>query len=78
MMNKIVREHYPVEKLPEDLRAELGLARTVTLVIESEDRPSREAERKAAIDELRRLRSTLKPSENDSVARVRQLRDEWD
>ena len=77
-MNKIVREHYPVERLPEDLQAELGLARTVTLVIEAEDSPSRDAERKAAIEELLELRSKLKPSANDSVARVRQLRDEWD
>ena len=38
-MNKIVREHYPVEKLPEDLRAELGLAQTVTVVIEAETPP---------------------------------------
>jgi hypothetical protein len=77
-MNKIVREHYPVERLPEDLQAELGLARTVTLVIEAEDDPSRDAERKAAIAELIELRSKLKPSANDSVARVRELRDEWD
>ncbi len=77
-MNKIVREHYPVEKLPEDLQAELGLARTVTLVIEAEDGPSRDAERKAAIAELLEHRRQLAPSANDSVERVRKLRDEWD
>ena len=77
-MNKIVREHYPVEKLPEDLRAELGLVRTVTVVIEAEDeRPSR-ADRDAAIAELQELRRKLKPSADDSVERVRKLRDEWD
>ncbi len=35
-MNRIVREHYPVEKLPEDLRAELGVAVSVKLTIEAE------------------------------------------
>ncbi|MFN3673175.1 MAG: hypothetical protein ACK4VM_14815 [Bosea sp. (in: a-proteobacteria)] len=77
-MNKIVREHYPVERLPEDLRAELGLARTVTVVIEAEDNRSTGAARAAAIAELLAHRRTLAPSANDSVERVRQLRDEWD
>lgn len=76
-MNKIVREHYPVERLPEDLRAELGLARTVTLVIETDDAETRSAARAAAIAELLEHRRKLKPSANDSVARVRKLRDEW-
>jgi len=77
-MNKIVREHYPVEKLPADLRAELGLARTVTVVIEAEDESLSKADREAAIAELRELRRKLKPSADDSVERIRKLRDEWD
>lgn len=77
-MNKIVREHYPVEKLPEDLRAELGLAQTVTLVIETNDEEARSAARTAAIAELLEHRRKLKPSDSDSVERVRKLRDEWD
>ena len=77
-MNKIVQRHYPVEKLPEDLRAELGLARTATVTIEIDEVRSRNDERAAAIAELLEHRKTLRPSENDSVARVRQLRDEWD
>lgn len=77
-MNKIVREHYPVERLPADLRADLGLAKTVTLVIETEDDPSRSAARAAAIAELLEHRRKLAPSVSDSVERVRKLRDEWD
>lgn len=77
-MNKIVQKHYPVEKLPEDLRAELGLAKTATVTIEVEKSKSRSDERAAAIAELLEHRKTLRPSEDDSVARVRQLRDEWD
>ncbi len=77
-MNKIVREHYPVENLPEDLRAELGVARTVTLVIEAEDDHSRRDARAAAIAELLEHRRKLVPSTSDSVEQVRKLRDEWD
>ena len=77
-MNKIVREHYPVAKLPKDLRAELGLAQTVTLVIETNDEDSRSVARAAAIAELLEHRRNLKPSDSDSVERVRKLRDEWD
>lgn len=77
-MNKIVREHYPVDRLPEDLRAELGLARTVTLVIETEDDQSKSTARAAAIAELLEHRRKLVPTTEDSVERVRKLRDEWD
>lgn len=36
-MNKIVKEHYPVEKLPEDLRAGLGAATHVRITVVLED-----------------------------------------
>lgn len=77
-MNKIVREHYPVERLPEDLRAELGLAATVTLTIELEAGPNDKARRDAAIAELLEHRRRLQPSTEGSVETVRRLRDEWD
>ena len=35
-MNKIVRDHYPVANLPEDLREGLGDVATVRVVVESE------------------------------------------
>jgi hypothetical protein len=76
-MNKIVREHYPVERLPEDLRVDLGLARTVKVTIVAEDVVGEQQDHQAAIAELRELRSRLKPSPSDSVERVRALRDEW-
>jgi hypothetical protein len=42
-MNRIVREHYPVSKLPDDLREGLDLAQevTVTVVAESASMPRR-------------------------------------
>jgi hypothetical protein len=36
-MNKIVREHYPVENLPEDLREGLQAGATVRVVLEVEE-----------------------------------------
>lgn len=79
-MNKVVREHYPVEKLPADLRADLGLARTVTVTIETEERPAEVACTRSA---LRRARELVRAGRiapvtaQEAVSRVRALRDEW-
>jgi hypothetical protein len=35
-MNRIVREHYPVEKLPEDLREGIPAGEQVTVTVEAE------------------------------------------
>lgn len=76
-MNKIVREHYPVERLPEDLRAELGLARTVTVTLEQEDSVGPPPDREW-LERLRQRSHDLPPATDDPVARIRRLRDEWD
>ncbi len=66
-MNKIVRDHYPVEKLPEDLRAGLSLDGHVTvtivsnddvqanLMLEAMDAPDRPQRPKDEIDRLMKL-----------------------
>jgi predicted RND superfamily exporter protein len=78
-MNKIVREHYPVEKLPADLRSELGLAQTVTVTIEAEERSQpRDPRVRQAIEKLRAHRARAPVSPSDAVERVSRLRDEWD
>jgi hypothetical protein len=77
-MNKIVREHYPVNRLPEDLREGLNPNDVVRVVIE-EAHAERSGDRSA--DELRKLIEEARrtaPLDQDSVARVRKLRDEWD
>jgi hypothetical protein len=38
-MNKIVREHYPVANLPDDLKGGLAADATVRVVLEVEDQP---------------------------------------
>jgi hypothetical protein len=91
IMNKIVREHYPVSKLPEDLRQEFEGSDTVRITIQEEEGPVglaavEEAERKyqkylqevaarAPID-IGAHRGNITIEE--AVARVRSLRDEWD
>ncbi|MDP3545697.1 hypothetical protein ACJ4V0_08345 [Phreatobacter sp. HK31-P] len=42
-MNEIVKPHYPVSQLPEDLRRELGDVSHVTLRIETEPSARRES-----------------------------------
>ncbi len=84
--DKIIREDYPVEKLPEDLREGLGDAARVRVTIEAEatrtiapeERRRRWLEIKAQIDRLRASPNFTPVSTDEAVARVRALRDEWD
>ncbi|ARN81643.1 hypothetical protein [Methylocystis bryophila] len=39
-MNKIVRAHFPVEKLPQELRVGLDLTRKATITVELEENGS--------------------------------------
>ena len=75
-MNKVVREHYPAAKLPDDLRGTLDLGARVKVTIVEET--SRATARAQAIADLIAHREMLRPSANDAVERVRALRDEWD
>ncbi|MGF9693841.1 hypothetical protein AAIH46_13570 [Rhizobium sp. 0TCS1.26] len=81
-MNKIVREHYPVEKLPEDLREGLEAGSTVRVVVEVEavkveQRPMSFHESMRQIEEYRR-NNPERVTVEDAVHRIRELRDEWD
>ena len=71
-MNKIVMEHYPVEKLPEDLRARFFGQATVRLTVENE-RPSPLTRE----DILAFLDKPIGEPVN-TVEGIRALRDEWD
>jgi hypothetical protein len=60
-MNRIVREHYPVEKLPEDLRVGLnprGKA-TVTIITDSVQPPQRLLDAMDAPDRPRRAKDEI-------------------
>lgn len=87
-MNKIVRDHYPVANLPEDLREGLMAEGTVRIVIEEtagipdrfeykHRKPMTAAE---AVESIRKYKAEGHKSvtAEEAVARIRALRDEWD
>lgn len=88
-MNKIVREHYPVEKLPEDLRPLVQGANEVTIVMTIEDEgnddnnvpaPLSTADAVALMRQMQREAASegRSVSTEEAVRRIRELRDEWD
>tara|TARA_R110002020_G_scaffold238712_1_gene451219 strand:+ start:1072 stop:1323 length:252 start_codon:yes stop_codon:yes gene_type:complete len=82
-MNKIVREHYPVENLPEDLRALVGDAESVTVELTQDNRYHAPLSKEQAIALMRQMQKEnvekrTSISTEEAVARIRELRDEWD
>lgn len=77
-MNKIVKEHYPASRLPVELREGIDPAGHVTVtVIEEEGRkPLSRDELRALIEQAQR--EATGGTIEDAVARVRELREEWD
>lgn len=78
-MNKIVREHYPASKLPEELRTGLPSDASVKVTVE-EELPEGRTSRAEFAKQLEAVRRNLdrKVSVEEAVARIRELRDEWD
>jgi hypothetical protein len=70
-MSKIVIHHYPVLKLPADIRRGLDSSRAVKITIEQEGlRP-----------QSRKMPRNVPPTEKEveeSVSRIRELRNEWE
>ena len=74
-MNRIIREHYPASKLPEDLRVGVDPSSTVTVtIIEEEKRP----ERVMSLEEIFSLKGFRRRSAAEIDADLRRQRDEWD
>jgi len=73
-MNKIVREHYPAERLPEELQEGLAPDARVTVTIETEVPP----EKVLTLEEMFALRREVFSSPEEVVRHVRALRDERD
>jgi hypothetical protein len=74
-LNKIVREHYPVSSLPEDLRLGLDPTSYVRIVIDGQEDS---IARKKALTDMLAAADRIPPISDDPVARIRELRDEWD
>ncbi len=80
-MNRIVREHYPAAKLPDDLRDEIGAEKKVTITIEAESAGSGSEATDARDDWFSKhehIRRGNFHSLEEVNAYVRALRDEWD
>jgi hypothetical protein len=74
-MNKIVLEHYPASKLPDDLRAGVDPSSTVTVtIVEEEKRP----ERIMTLEEIFSLKGFRRRSAAEIDDDLRRQRDEWD
>jgi hypothetical protein len=74
-MNKIIRQHYPAEKLPPELREGLDPAAQVTITIEAEEDG---AKRRPTLDEIFARRKPPFLSVDEIDAQIRKLRDEFD
>ncbi|HEY8579236.1 MAG TPA: hypothetical protein VIL72_05070 [Beijerinckiaceae bacterium] len=73
-MNRIVRKHFPAERLPQELREGLEAGGYVTVIVEREQ-PARRA---PSLDELfARARPTFKDAA-DAEAHLRRVRDAWE
>jgi hypothetical protein len=75
-MNKIVKEHYLVAKLPEDLRQGLDPAQLVTITVSVEDdQPARKI---MTLEEIFAQRHPPFRSGEEIDESIRRQRDEWD
>lgn len=74
-MNKIVREHYPASKLPEDLRVGVDPTATVTVIVAEEEQPP---EKIMTLDEIFSLDGFHRRSGEEIDSDIRRMRDECD
>jgi hypothetical protein len=74
-MNRIIREHYPASKLPEDLRAGVDPSSTVTVtIVEEGKRP----EKVMTLEEIFALRRPPFRTAEEIDEDLRRQRDDWD
>lgn len=76
-MNKVVLEHYPASKLPDELREGIALGASVKVTVEEE--ANQPLGRKQLLELMRNAQANAPgTSLEEAVARVRALRDEWE
>jgi len=74
-MNRIVKQNYPVSKLPEDLRGGLEPTSVVTVTIEE---AVKRPEKVMTLEEIFALRQPPFRTKEEIDADLRRQRDEWD
>lgn len=77
-MNRIVKDHYPAERLPDDLRDNIPVGADIRITIEVLRAPLSREQMLSALDTFRAEVLKTGAHSTDAVARVRELRDEWD
>jgi hypothetical protein len=82
-MNRIVRQHYPVERLPEDLREGIPAGEQVTVVVEIEggisgSDLSKSPARVLTLDEMFAMRRPPFRTLEEINETLRRDRDEWE
>lgn len=77
-MNKIVREHYPASKLPEDLRGSIEPGASVRVTVEEVQARERMTWSQIRASLLDARLNAKGVTMEEAVARIRELRDEWD
>jgi len=73
-MNKVVREHYPASKLPDDLRGPIEVGKSVTVTVMEEEPPPADV---LSLEDLFALRQPPYLSKEEIDEHIRALRDEW-
>jgi hypothetical protein len=74
-MNRIVKEHYPASRLPEDLRQGVDPTAVVTVTIVEEESGREKA---VTLEEIFALRQPPFRTAEEIDADLRRQRDEWD
>jgi hypothetical protein len=73
-MNRIVLQHFPASKLPDEMRGNVDPSSTVTVTIEEEMRP----EKVMSLEEIFAARRPPFRTAEEIDAQLRRDRDEWD
>lgn len=71
-MNKVVREHYPASKLPDDLREGIDPSKDVTVTVIEEERP----DHVMTLEEIFATRAPPFLTREEIDAHIRELRED--
>ncbi|MEY3553682.1 MAG: hypothetical protein RL735_2030 [Pseudomonadota bacterium] len=75
-MNRIVRQHYPVEKLPPELREGLDASAQVTIIVEAEPDPDEASP--ISLEQIFAMREPPFLTKEEIDRDLKKQRDEWE
>ena len=77
-MNKIVIEHYPASKLPDEVRGSIPRDALVDVTVEESSPPLAISHEELVMRTQKYWRTAPGTTIEEAIARIRELRDEWD